>query len=116
MTNDVLVRDVLLGLSAFVVGMCLYMDCRHIVALLMQRKVWQVWFVMIYAGIAIVVALIAELIFGSPGVPFTWRVAVYGIGLALILVGLFGVAYSVGRHDKRSTDRPSLPEEKGSET
>jgi hypothetical protein len=104
MMSDHALRDVILGLSAFVVGMCLYMDSRHLIALVVERKTWQVWFVMIYAGVAIIVGLIAELLFNAPGVPLTWRTALYVTGLALIFVGMVGVAYSVGRHDKRSTD------------
>jgi len=102
--SELWIRDTILGLSAFVVGMCCYMDARHAWQLITKRRTWQVWFVMIYAGVAIIVALIAELIFYVPGVPLTWRTVLYVIGLTRILVGMVGVAWSVGKRDKRSGD------------
>ena len=102
--TEILVRDIILGFSAFVVGMCIYMDLRALHALVTERKLWQVWFLMIYAGIAIIVALISELVAAAPGVPLNWRVALYILGLGLIFFGMVGVAWSVGHQNKRRTD------------
>jgi len=104
-TTEILTRNFILGFSAFVVGMCCYMDARHLFDLIARRRSWHVWFVMIYAGVAIIVALIAELIFGVPGVPLTWRTVLYVTGLVLIFVGMVGVAWSVGKRNKRWTDK-----------
>lgn len=101
-----LLQDVLLGLSFFVVGVCVYMIWRHVVALWTMRHIWDVWFVLIYAGVANTVGLVGQLIWGAPnGIPLTWKAVSFALGLLATGVGMIGVAYSVGRHDKRATDK-----------
>lgn len=102
--NEFFVRNILLGLSFFVVGVCLFMAWTHIVAIHRRRHVWDVWFLMIYIGIANTVALVAQALWGVGGVPVNWKTASYAIGLALIFVGSLGVAYSSGQRNKRQDD------------
>lgn len=98
------VRNLLVGLSFFVVGMTLFMAGRHALQIWRLRHPWDVWWLMIYIGLANTVALIGELLFRAPGVPLTWRTASYAVGLAFIGIGTIGVASSVGRRDKRAED------------
>lgn len=99
-----MLRDLIVGLSFFVAGVCLFMAGRQVVRLWRFRRRWDVWFLLIYVGIAIKVALISELVYGIPGVPVTWRALLYTGGLGCVGVGVVGSAYAVGRRDKRSTD------------
>lgn len=103
--TDELLRNLLLGLAFFVVGVSVYMCWRHVKQLWKLRHRWDLWFLLIYAGIANTVGLIAEALWAIPGVPLTWRAFSFGVGLSFIAVGSLGVAWSVGSHDKRATDR-----------
>lgn len=109
--TSALLRDALLGLSFFVVGVALFMCGRHVVALVRRHRRWDVWFLLIYAGLANIVALIAELLWGVPGVPVTAKAVSYAMGLLCIGVGTVGAAYSTGRRDKRASDHAALSAE-----
>lgn len=104
MSSEAIFRDCLLGVSFFVVGMCVYMAIRNAVALWRYRRSWDLWFLLVYAGMANTIGLLAEILWGVPEVPFTYRAVSFGIGMLAIFIGMVGVAASVGRHDKRATD------------
>lgn len=102
--NEFFVRNLLLGLSFFVVGVCLFMAWRHVAALWYKRHSWDVWFLMIWIGIANTVGLVAQALWGVPGVPVTLRTLSYAVGLGFIIAGALGVAYSSGQRNKRADD------------
>lgn len=103
-TTEWLVRWVLFSLSGFTVGMALFMLWRHLKSLVKLRHRWDVWFVLVYAGLANLVGLLGTLVWHTDGIPLTWRTVSFGASLVAITVGLVGIAWSVGRRDKRADD------------
>lgn len=105
-TPEWLFRWVLFSLSGFTVGMALWMMWRHLKNLVKLKHRWDVWFILVYAGMANLVGLLGELVWHTGGIPLTWRTVSFGLSLAAITIGLVGIAWSVGRRDKRATDDP----------
>lgn len=97
-------RQAILGLSFLTVGLALFMSFER-GKRFVRFRVWpELGYLLLDLGIVVVVALVAQAVFGVPSFPVTWRAVLYGVGLAGISAGLFIIAVSAGRHNKRSTD------------
>lgn len=97
-------RELIIGLSAFSVGLALYLAARNLSAWVMGRDAWGWAYGFARLGYAIAVGLIAEALLRAPSPPpWAWRTIAYQIGLVLGAVGLLGVVL----HHRRRRTAPS---------
>lgn len=88
---DQLLRDIILGLSAFAAGVAFYLAYLNILAAL--HGVEYAWpFAFSRIGQAGIILLVAEAVFGAPTVSLTWRSVLYALFLLLVFVGFIGIA------------------------
>lgn len=91
-----LVKNIILGGSAFAVGVLLYR------ALFYERYRRRPWLAIGFGGVIIVLALIGEAVANAPLIDFTWRAGLYVVGLAAITVGFLTDAFKArGRGQRR---------------
>lgn len=76
-------RDAILWLSGFAGALALWLGVMDL-----RGRHWLM--ACLGPGIAIVVLLVMEAVFGAPTIPFNWRTALYVVGLALLFLGIAG--------------------------
>jgi hypothetical protein len=91
-------RELILGFSAFAVGLAAYIAVSRLRSV--TEDGWQLFYALAALGFAIVVALVAELVFKAPDIPPSWRGWFYITGLTLGGVGYLGIALDQRRHGK----------------
>lgn len=104
-----MIKTLIVSLSFFGMGVTAYlaaMNVRNAIRLHdWKEKRLEFSYAMARAGLVIVVGLITEAIFDSPGdIPLEWRTALYLVGLALVFFGYLGIAFT-GRAIKRGFKR-----------
>lgn len=91
------IRAILLGVSALAAGIALYSALRHGKDYAEYHREADLWLVFVNVGVAGIVILIGQIVFGAEGVPFTWQAVAYGAFLVCLVVGLVGLAHAQHR-------------------
>jgi hypothetical protein len=82
----VVIKQVVLGASAFAIGVLLYRT------LVFERRRRRPWLAMGFGGMAVALALIAELVVRAPLISAEWRTWLYLVALLCIAIGFLGDA------------------------
>ncbi|MGH2374567.1 MAG: hypothetical protein ACRDIC_14020 [bacterium] len=85
-------RDVILGLSGFSVGMLIYLGAIELGNAI--RPSWSPRFLataLVRFGTALTIGLVMEAVFRTKQIDWNWPVALYTLGLAMVLAGALGI-------------------------
>lgn len=98
-----MIQTLIVSLTFFAAGTVLYLAMRNLRAAIhstgSERRLNGAY-AAARLGFVIVVGLITEAIFKAPSIPFSWRVALYLVGLVLVAVGYLGIAVEGRRRSK----------------
>jgi len=87
-----LLRDSILGLSAFSAGVALWLTYTSV-----RTRVRYWWaYALAGTGFAVLVLLVAEAVFGASSIPVTWRSVLYAVALTATGIGIGGIARDRG--------------------
>lgn len=104
--------NVILGLSAIGSGLALFLAWTRLQRIVRARHWFDLWNLLTDVGVAGIMLTLAWRIFGVRNdIPLSVVAVVYGAFLLLIVVGLVGIAWTQGRHDKRASDREGVEDD-----
>lgn len=91
---EVLMRQLILGVSAAATGLMLWTGVQHGHEFFRHRRWWDFWFSILLFGVVGVLLLVGQLVYDAEGIPLTWQAFAYGACVSMIALGIVGLMLS----------------------